>query len=65
MNTSMFLSQAVKLQMVNSVFTCLSTFFVSGEGQTLVTKAKKDGGLGVLDLKTHNEALLTVLNAYI
>jgi hypothetical protein len=89
-STSIFLSQAERLQITNSVFTSLPTFFMCtfslhvtirdqidkyrklyllrGSEDTnrinakaawpLVTRPKEDGGLGVLDLKTQNEALL-------
>lgn len=89
-STSIFLSQAGRLQITNSVFTSLPTFFMCtfslhvtirdqidkyrklclwrGSEDTnrinakaawpLVTRPKEDGGLGVLDLKTQNEALL-------
>lgn len=88
--TSLFLSQAGRLQLVNSVFTALPTFYMytfslhvtireqidkyhkhclwrgsddsnkvnAKAAWTLVTTPKDDGGLGVLDLKTQNEALL-------
>jgi hypothetical protein len=89
-STSLFLSQAGKLQMVNSVFTSLPTFFMctfqlhatvreqvdkyrkhclwrgsddnsrinAKAAWTMVARPKLEGGLGVLDLQTHNEALL-------
>ena len=89
-STSLFLSQAGKLQMINSVFTSLPMFFMStfhlhstvreqidkyrkhclwrGSEENnrinakaawpMVTKSKEEGRLGVLDLKTQNEALL-------
>jgi len=89
-STSLFLSQAGKLQMTNSIFTSLPMFFMStfhlhstvreqidkyrkhylwrGSEENnrinakvawpMVTKSKEEGGLGVLDLKTQNEALL-------
>jgi hypothetical protein len=89
-STSLFLSQAGKLQMVNFVFTSLPSFFMctfhlhttvidqvdkyrkhclwrgSDESNRINAKAawemvarpKIDGGIGVLDLKTQNEALL-------
>lgn len=89
-STSLFLSQAGKLQMVNSVFTSLPMFFMStfhlyvtvreqvdkyrkhclwrGNDENnginskvawpMVTKPMLEGGLGVLDFKTQNEALL-------
>jgi hypothetical protein len=89
-STSLFLSQAGKLQMVNSIFTSLPMFFMStfhlhvivreqvdkyrkhclwrGNDENnrinakaawpMVTKPKLEGGLGVLDLKTQNKALL-------
>jgi hypothetical protein len=89
-STSLFLSQAGKLQMTNVVFTSLPTYYmctfnlhVSVREQVdkfrkhclwrgsndynrinakaawhMVTKAKAEGGLGVLDLQTQNEALL-------
>jgi len=89
-SNSLFLSQAGKLQMTNSVFTSLPMFFMStfhlhstvreqidkyrkhclwrGSEENnrinakaawpMVTKSKEEGGLGVLDLKTQNEALL-------
>lgn len=89
-STSLFLTQARKLQMTNAVFTSLPTFFMGSfylhvsvreqidkyrkhclwrgsddnnrvnakAAWTMVTKAKDEGGLGVLDLKTQNEALL-------
>jgi len=89
-NTSLFLSQARKLQITNFVFTSLPTFFMStfslhvtireqvdkfrkhclwrGSDETnrinaktawkMVTRPKDEGGLGVLDLRSENEALL-------
>jgi hypothetical protein len=89
-STSLFLSQAGRLQITNSVFSSLPTFYMctfllhvtvreqidkfrkhclwrgSDENNrvnakaawTLVTKSKEEGGLGVIDLKTQNEALL-------
>ena len=89
-STSLFLSQAGKLQMVNSVFSSLPTFFMSTfllhssvreqvdkfrkhclwrgsddnsrinakAAWSLVARTKQNGGLGVLDLRTQNEALL-------
>ena len=89
-STYPFLSQAGKLQMVNSVFSSLPTFFMrtfllhssireqvdkfrkhclwrgsdannrinAKAALPLVTEAKKDGGLRILDLKTFNEAVL-------
>jgi hypothetical protein len=89
-STSIYLSQAGRLQLTKSVFTALPTFFMStfsmhvtireqidkyrknylwrGSDEnnrvnakaawTMVTRAKDEGGLGVLDLKTQNEALL-------
>jgi hypothetical protein len=89
-STSLYLTQAGRLQLTNSVFTALPTFYMctfslhvtireqidkyrkhclwrgSDESNrvnakaawTMVTTAKEDGGLGVLDLKTQNEALL-------
>lgn len=89
-NTSLFLSQAGKLQITNSVFTSLPTFFMCtfklhvsirehvdkfkkhclwrGSDETnkinakaawaMVTRPKEEGGLGVLDLQSQNEAFL-------
>ena len=86
-STSLFLSQAGKLQITNSVFSSLPTFFMSTfflhtsvrdqvdkfslwrgrddnnrinakAAWTMVAKPKMEGGLGVLDLRTQNEALL-------
>lgn len=89
-STSLFLSQAGKLQMTNSIFSSLPTFFMSTfllhstvrdqvdkykkhclwrgaddnnrinakAAWTMVTRPKDEGGLGVLDLRTQNEALL-------
>ena len=89
-STSLFLSQARKLQMVNSVFSSLPTFIMGtfqlhvtireqvdkyrkhylwcGNDENdrinakaawpLVARPKINGGSGVIDLKTHNEALL-------
>lgn len=89
-STSIYLSQAGRLQLTNSVFSSLPTFSMctfslhvsireqvdkyrklclwrgSDENNrmnakaawSLVTKTKEEGGLGVLDLKTQNEALL-------
>ena len=89
-STSIFLSQAGRLQLTNSVFSALPTFSMStffmhvtvieqidkyrknclwrGSDESnrinakaawpLVTRSKIEGGLGVLDLKTQNEALL-------
>lgn len=89
-STSLFLSQAGKLQITNSVFTSLPTFFMCtfnlhvtvreqvdkfrkhclwrGSDDTnrinvkaawkMVSRPKDEGGLGVIDLKSQNEALL-------
>jgi len=90
-STSIFLSQAGRLQLTNSVFSALPTFCMSTfllqetvidqidkfrklclwRGADLnakqkpkgawpfVCRSKDEGGLGVLNLKTQNEALLT------
>jgi hypothetical protein len=90
LSTSLYLTQAGRLQLTNSVFSALPTFYMctfylhvtireqidkyrkhclwrgsddsnrinAKAAWQLVTTAKEDGGLGVLDLKTQNEALL-------
>lgn len=89
-NTSLFLSQAGRLQMTNSVFSALPTFFMctfalkvavidqiykyrkhclwrgndinhrinAKTAWPTVSKPNKIGGLGVINLRTQNEALL-------
>jgi hypothetical protein len=89
-STSLFLTQAGRLQITNSVFSSLPTFYMSTfhlhvtvreqidkfrkhclwrgsednnrinakAAWPIVARPKKDGGLGVLDLKTQNKALL-------
>jgi hypothetical protein len=88
-STSIFLSQASKLEITNAVLTALSTFHLSAltlpkgvlkqidkfrkhclwRGADINSKkapkaswemvcVPKEGGLGVIDLKRHNEALL-------
>jgi hypothetical protein len=90
-STSDFLTQASRLEMLNSVLSPLSTFFMStiklppsiikqidkyreycmwrgsnlnakktplAAAWTLATRPKKEGGLGILNLQTWNDALL-------
>jgi hypothetical protein len=89
-STSNFLTQAGRLEMVNSVFSALPTFYIGKvklpptvlkqvdkyrkycmwrdsdinakkpplAAWSLATRPKSEGGLGILNIATHNDALL-------